>query len=205
MSSIITADDLTNYLSDLEIDPSLAGTLSAAANQIVESRTNRYWGGTVQVTEHKWVDPIVYVDHVDLDMSPGSLTILQGLPYQEDVTVDASTFWWTPWGEIRPQIMFLMSPVVFIGPMLQITYTHGVQEVPDDLKAATLAMAGGFYRWAANAQQDVIAAQIDTWRVQLIDSVRGTPGAPDAQDEFAVNHAKANLMVIDGYAMTRIF
>jgi hypothetical protein len=75
---------------------------------------------------------------------------------------------------------------------LEVTYTYGVDEVPEDLKLAALAIAAGFYNWATNEQKEIVSAQVGSYRVSYGGSAQSGGTNNDA-----------NWAVIKSYATKR--
>lgn len=199
MSSIISIDDLNDYMIK-SLTPIVAQQVVDAVNAYIESKTNRSWGETAEAVErHDW-KLVIYLRHQDVvDVS----SIHMGYPGRLQSTLDANSYFVNQRGRLTFFSYGYGGGGLVGNPRyhdwLEITYTYGVLNVPDDLKLAALGVASGFYNWATNGQKDVVSSQVGSYRVEFSGAVRG-----GATPNPATSTADANWAVIDSYRTRHI-
>ncbi len=202
MSKIITSTEFSSYMKPTVIVDSLAQQIVSGVNGWVENYTNRCFGCTKTVTERYDWAPEIWLRHQDVSTEEASMTIKLGYPHLQQSQLDNTSFFWNEWGRVT---MYLQQPNEFNpsavnNDLVEITYTYGLVEVPDDLKLATLGIAGDFYNWAVNGQKDVVATSVGTYRLEFIGATRSqTP-----KTNPALVKAQANWNVIESYRMQRV-
>jgi hypothetical protein len=192
MSQIITIDDFTSYLNKT-VTSTIAQQVVDAVNAYVERVTGRCFGETKTVTERYDWNRGIWLRHQDVVEITGINT---GYPGQVQDTYDPAgyyvnplgrlTYYSSPWGPS-------MSPGSYpaYGNWLEVTYTYGVNEVPEDLKLAALGVPAGYYNWATSGQKEIVSAHVGSYRVDYAGSAR-SGGASTTSD--------ANWAVIKSYA-----
>jgi hypothetical protein len=197
MSQIFTKAELVSYMQGKATSDTLAQSITSAVNQWVETYTHRCWGDTATVADEQYPwNSVVWLRHMDIQ----SITSVKlGWPGQQQSVVDSSAYYLNPLGRLTFYMFANQNMSRLYNDYLHISYVHGVAAVPDDLKLAAMAIAAGFYNWAANANQQVVAASVGSYRLEYIGAVRAPSGTPNP----AVNIAEANWSVIDGYVMRR--
>lgn len=200
MSTIITSSDFTNYMAGRATDSNVVAAVVAAINSWVETQTHRCWGEAKQVTERYDFNPILYLRHQDV-VSVDEVNL--GYPGQEQVTIPPGSYWPNALGRLTIywQALTQYNPSTFNNDYMEITYTHGVEDVPDDLKLAALGIAAGFYNWATNGNKEVVASSVGSYRLEYIGAVRG---AGNGTTNPSNNTADANWGVIASYRMQRL-
>ncbi len=201
MSQIITIDDLSTYMTKTTIDPGLGQQVVDAINTFIESRTGRVWGETKQIVErynwkrNLWLrhPDVVTVDKLALGWPGHVQSILDPNGYFVNSLGRLSIIW-----QFQSNMSGGSSPLY--NDYMEVTYTYGVPVVPDDLTLAVLGIAGAFYNYSINGQQDVVASSVGSYRVQFAGSVRAAAGVPDP----AKSTADANWQVVDSYRMRRV-
>lgn len=200
MSSIISIDDLNDYMSK-SLTPTVAQQAVDAVNAWVEKYTNRCWGETRSITERYDWKLVTYLRHQDVVSIDG---IKLGYPGQTQSTFDPKGYYVNPLGRLT---FFAYGygggPLVGNGryhDWMEISYTYGVLDVPDDLKMAALAIAALNYNWATNGNKDIVATSVGTYKVQYSGSVRGAAGVPSP----ALHIEEANMQMINSYKTRRV-
>lgn len=225
MSKVLTVTDLQEYMGNPAAwNPQIAQRIVNGMNQKVDTHTARCFGEIKTVTERYDWAPAIYLRNMDIIEAPNdpdaevTMSIKLGYPHLPQSALDTSSFFYNSYGRIT---MYLQSPGEFNpsaanNDLVEITYQYGYHKlgyqsdnitpvVPDDIKLACLGIAEGFYNWAIAGGKDVVATQIDSWRVQFSGSVRGA-GAPTSgpDPEVATNHDKANWSFLNAYKMVRV-
>src|SRR6478752_6950230 len=136
MSQIITIDDLNNYMNK-SLTSTVAQQVVDAVNAYIENRTHRCWGEIKTATERVNWNSSLYLKHMDVvDIT----TAKTGYPGQTQDTVDADDYYVNPTGRLSFFTGGLPNPSRGYRDWLEIAYTYGVMEVPDDLKLAALGL-----------------------------------------------------------------
>lgn len=196
MSSIINTADLNSYTGKT-LTAAVATQVVKAVNQWIESRTGRCWGDTATATEsHDW-KPHIWLHHQDVH----SITSVKfGYDLADQITIDPTTYRVNKLGRLsfggyrnRNSFRYADYP-----DSLEIAYTYGVDEVPDDLKLAALGIAAGFYNWASNGQQEIVSAQVGSYRVDYSGRFAGSEGSNPANST-----PDANFAIVASYATKR--
>lgn len=200
MSKIITASDLNAYMNKTLAD-GVATPVVAAVNAWIESRTHRCFGETKQAVERYDWNPVTYLRHQDI-LSIDAVTF--GWPGQTTYTAESNAYWSNSWGRLTLRT-YLLGGFNFVqsemyNDYMEVTYTYGAAETPDDLKLAALGIAAGFYNWATNNQKDIISSQVGSYRLEFSGRVRAGANGPDP----ANNTTDANWQVVDSYRMQRM-
>lgn len=196
MSDIITTDDLANYMTPKTLIPQVASQVVSSMNAWVESRTNRVWGETATVVErHDW-GRTLWLRHQDV-IAISALKV--GWPGQVQTTIDPTGYFLNPRGRVTMFWQVLSQPVSspLYNDYVEVSYTHGVLSVPEDLKLAVLGVSAGFYNFATNGQKDVSSASVGSYKLEY--------GAkhliPTRKPETVT--AEANWSIIDMYKMRK--
>lgn len=197
MSQIITTDDLTNYMSPKTLVPQVASQVVSSMNSWVETRTNRVWGETQNVVERQDWGRTLYLRHQDITAISA---IKVGWPNKPQTTIDPAGYFFNSRGRVTMFWQALGQQPIgapLYNDYLEIDYTHGVVEVPEDLRLAVLGIAAGFYNFATNGQKDVSSASVGTYRLEY--------GAkhliPTRKPETVT--AEANWTIVDSYKMRK--
>lgn len=161
MSSIISKAELASYKGET-LDDTRATQVTNAINAHIETVTGRVWGETKTVTEepHDYA-PVIFLRNMDIT----ELTkVERGHPADDDEILPSTSYKWNSLGRlvlgtrdsrsIRPGY-----DEVFV------TYTHGVETVPTDLKLAALSLASGYYDFAADGDAEVTAERIGSYQL----------------------------------------
>ncbi len=209
MSQIFTASDLATYMNKTLVT-GLATQVVDAINQWVETRTKRCWGDTVTVDERYDFKRLFWLRHQDI-ITINSIKV--GWPGQTQNTVDPNAYYSNVLGRVTMFMPLINVPVgsggvggynstsLLLNDYMDINYTYGAINVPEDLFLASLGIAAGFYNFAANGAQNVVAASVGSYRLEYIGAVRGISG-PGAGNP-AMNTADANWEVIESYKTRR--
>lgn len=194
MSKIATTQDLSTYAKGATLDEALAQQVVSAVNAYVENYTHRVWGETKSFTEHLSYAYDFFLKKQDI----AALTSIKlGYPGQTQRTLTENTdFWWQPWGEVTV-LGYYASGMPYGMPKnyVEVTYTSGVEDVPDDLKFAALGIAYEMYQDALAGGKRVSEVQVGSYRINYSNR---TPG-PNGQDEST----KSNFDVLDRYRQRR--
>ena len=196
MSIIITATDLNSYTGKTLVS-SVSAMVVAAVNQWIEQQTHRAWGVTLSVVERRdWTAPI-WLRHPDVQ----AITSLKyGFPGQTQTTIASTGYFVNALGRLTIYWGQHHGISALNNDFMEITYTYGVPQVPDDLKLAALGIAAVMYNYAVNGQQNVVASSVGSYRIETIGAIRG---AGNSAPNPAMNTAEANYLIIDSYAMRR--
>jgi hypothetical protein len=202
MTKLFTKEELTAYMKKDLVDP-VATMVTSAVNTYVENHTGRVWGEVVEVVERYDYKPSgIYLRQMDIT---GITQIKLGWPNQpaDPQVINPSSYYWNEYGRVTMLAPFansVNSTTRFFNDLLEITYTHGVVDAPEDLKLAALGIAAVMYRFYENKQQNVVSASVGSYRLQTIGSIRGTgSGTPNP----AMNTAEANYLILDSYVKPR--
>jgi hypothetical protein len=205
MSIIITEADFTSYTG--KPTSPLVTQVVKAMNQWIETRTHRCWGETKSVTERYDYQRSIMLRHMDVQ---SITTVKFGLPTGTQQIVGSQSYYTNQFGRLILLPALLQIAAGSAGAMLpnnpsmfrdyvEITYTYGTTDVPEDLKMAALGIAYKFYNYAHDSGQDIVATSVGSYRVQYAGSVRGVSGQADP----AKSTADANFQIVDSYRMQR--
>lgn len=199
MSQILTIDDLNTYTKKT-LDAGVAQLAVDGVNNWVETRTNRCWGETKTVVErHDW-GKTLWLRHQDVTAISAIKT---GWPGQSQATVDSTGYFFNSYGRVTlfwQRFGGLLTQSALYADYVEVDYSYGVLSVPADLKLAAISIGVGFYNYAANGNQDVVAATVGSYHLQFSGSVRGVAGSADP----AKSTADANWGIIDSYKQKRM-
>jgi hypothetical protein len=196
MSSIITATDLGTYTGNTLV-PGIAAQCAAAANKFIEQRTHRSWGQVVSVTERYDYQSILWLRHPDVQ----SITSIKlAYPNLTQTTLDPSSYFLNSFGRVTLYWGQNHGISPLNNDLMEVTYTYGVSEVPDDLRLAALGIAAVWYNFAINGQMNVVSSSVGSLHIETIGAIRGSG---TAKYNPAMNSAEANFQIIDSYAMRR--
>lgn len=192
MSQIITIDDLSSYMNK-SLTSAVAQQVVDAVNAYIENRTHRCWGEVKTATERVNWSSSLYLKHQDVvDIT----TAKTGFPGQTQDTIDADDYYVNSIGRLSFFTSGLPNPSRGYRDWLEIVYTYGVLDVPEDLRLAALGLASGFYNWAGNGQKDIVESQVGSYRVKYAGG-NSTDGGSDST-------ADANRSIIASYATKRL-
>ncbi len=208
MSNIITASDLATYMNKTLVT-GLAQQVVDAVNQWVETRTKRCWGETATADERYDFKRVIWLRHQDITAIN---SIMLGWPGQSQQTIASTAYYWNVFGRLTMFMPFVTamsggmngnfnSTSLLLNDYMEINYTYGVANVPEDLFLATLGIAAGFYNFSTNGQQNVVAANVGSYRLEYINAVRGTSGPGNANP--ANNTNEANWEIVESYKTRR--
>lgn len=197
MSEIINTQELIDYMAPKKLRGGLVQSIVSSANAYVERETKRCWGETVQVTErHDWRytvwlrhQDVVTVDAVKIGR-PGSTQSTLGIGSYHHNGLGRLTLYW-PYASGAPSRAG--------RDYLEVTYTYGVEDVPGDLKLATLGIAAGFLNWAAAGNKDVTAKSMGSYSVTY-----GNKAPVPGESSSAASTTAANFAIIRSYATRRL-
>lgn len=202
MSKIITVAGLQSYMSkNSSFKANIGKSVVDAVNAWIESRTHRSWGEITTITERYDWAPRIWLNHQDIVTDPGSMTVKFGYPNLQQSVLDSTSYFWNSLGRVT---IYLQNPSAFNpsavnNDLVEIQYSYGVLDVPEDLVLAALGVAAGFYNWSAdNNQKDIVSTAVGTYRVQFAGAIRGALPNP------AQNVADANWAIIESYCMRHI-
>jgi hypothetical protein len=182
MSSIITPAQLNNYLGKTLPD-GVASLITDGVNQYIETKTSRVWGETKTIIERYNWGRTLWLRHQDVTEVT---SIKVGWPGQTQTTLDQSGYFLNPLGRVT---MFWQSTARPNGSPLyndyiEVTYTYGKQDVPNDLVQAALALASHAYTKSTQGEQDVSLARTGSYEVRYQPPSDGSskpaPGSPEA-------------------------
>lgn len=209
MSKIFSSAELDTYMVGVTLNAGLRDQVVAAVNEWIENRTHRCFGEIKTITDenHGWSNS-VWLDHMDV-VSITSMSL--GWPGQSQTTVQSSAYFFNRQGRVTCFSNANQNISRLYNDYMHVTYTYGYDRlgyaadgvtpiVPDDLKLAALSIAAGLYNYAANGNQQVVAAAVGSYRLQYIGSVRGTSsGALNP----AGNISESHWATVDSYVMKR--
>lgn len=201
MSSIITTIDLRSSLPSVDVDSALASQVVSAVNAYVENQTHRCWGELATVTERYDLDKTLWLKHQDVT---AIASIKLGWPQHDQQTLDASGYFFNSYGRVT-LIWEAMGGVpsnwVSIrNDFLEIEYTYGVEDVPDDLKQAAIGIGAGMYNWAKAGGHEVVRTSVGSYQVQYANGIRSAAGTPEPWN----NQAEVYFRTIASFAMQRV-
>jgi hypothetical protein len=148
MSSIISTSDLHSF-TQKTLNSAVASQVVAAVNAYIERVTHRSWGEIKTVTERYDYGSSLWLRHQDIQ----SVDLINlGAPGSTPTEVDSDTYCCNSAGRLSFSAFPYGSRSAYLPEWLEITYTYGVNDVPEDLKLAALGIATGFYNWATNDQ-----------------------------------------------------
>lgn len=183
MSSIITTAELATFTGQT-LTAGVASQVVKSVNQWIENQTGRCWGDTVTVKETYDWQPRLWLRHQDVVHIS---SIKFGYAGSAQVEIVSTSYHFSPLGRVsflpyRQRRQYANYP-----DYLEVTYTYGTDEVPEDLKLAALGIASGFYNWATNGQRDVVASQVGSYRLEYAGSSRSGGSADSSADtNFAI-------------------
>jgi len=190
MSSIISPSDLNAY-TQKTLATAVAKQVVDAVNAYIERVTHRCWGDIVTVTEQYDYAPRLWLRHQDVQAVN---SVKSGYPGQNLIDIDATDYYCNSLGRLTFGTYPRRRRYADLSEWLEINYTYGVDEVPEDLKLTALDIASGFYNWATNNQQEVVSAQVGSYKLQYAGKSNSSGGNSTADSNFAV---------VESYAMRR--
>ena len=183
MSSIITTAELAAFM-DKTLNTSQSKSIVNAINQWIETQTGRCWGDTVTVKETYDWKPRIWLRHQDVRHVS---SIKFGYPSETQVEIVTTSYRFNSLGRVSFLPYRGSRRYADYPDYLEITYTYGTDEVPDDLKLAALGIASGFYNWATSGQREIVASQVGSYRVEYAGSSRaGASTDASADTNFAI-------------------
>lgn len=199
MSQIVTTTSLAAYMNKTLVD-AMAQRVVDAVNQWIENYTKRAWGETRTIIERYDWSTLIWLRHQDVQ-SIGY--IKSGYPGQQQSTLDPTGYFLNELGRIT---LYLQSPRLYnpsqaYNDLLEIEYTYGVLEVPEDLAGAAHGVAAGFYNWAADGNKDVVAASVGSYRLEFAGKRPSNGGS--GSGSTANNVTDVNWQIITSYVTRR--
>lgn len=197
MSEIITTNDFEEYMLPKVLLPSLSKSVVNAMNAWVENHTNRCWGETKTITERYDWGKTLRLRKMDITAIN---SVKVGWPGQQQTTLDPSGYFFNVRGRVTMfwQALGYSSMSPLYNDYLEVNYTYGVKEVPEDLKLAVLGIAGGFYNFSINGQNDLTSTSVGSYKVQYGNRAK----IPERKPETVT--AEANWVIVDSYSMKRL-
>jgi hypothetical protein len=192
MSSIISTSDL-NPFTRKPLNSAVASQVVAAVNAYIERVTHRCWGETKTVTERYDYGSSLWLRHQDIRAVD---LINFGYPGTTPIEIESDAYYCNSLGRLSFSTFPHGRRYADLPEWLEIEYTYGVEEVPDDLKLAALGIAAGFYNWATNDQKEVSEAQVGSYRLKYANGSGVATGGSDST-------ALSNFAVINSYATKR--
>jgi hypothetical protein len=182
MSSIITPAQLNSYMQKT-LPAATASLISDGINQYIENITSRAWGESKTITERYNWGRTLWLRHQDV----ASITSIKvGWPGQPQTTLDSTGYFLNPLGRVT---MFwqAMSRGSNGSPLyndyIEVTYTYGTENVPDDLVQAGLALASRAYTKSTQSEQAAMTQRVGSYELRFQQTQPGAkpePGTPDA-------------------------
>lgn len=196
MSQVITIDDLKSYMPNT-LDSGRAQIMVDAVNTWVQTRTNRCFGETATIVERYDFGKTLWLRHQDVtDVA----SIMAGYPGREQTALDPESYFFNRLGRVTLFWQLTgQGPSGYYNDYLEVTYTYGVEQVPDDLKMAVLGVAAGFYNWAANGNRDISATSVGSYSVEYTNKRVSGNSEPDP----ATSTADLNFSIVDSYRQRR--
>ena len=200
MSKVITVDELTSYMSGTTLTPVVAQQVVDGVNAWIERVTHRCWGETKTATERHDYGRAIYLRHQDV-VSVQAVKL--GYPSDTPVVLTSSDYTVNSIGRLTPVRNNWLGPwfgrgyssrTYWADDYVEVQYTYGVEEVPEDLKLAALGIAASTYNWAQNDNSDVTEASVGSYSVKF-------GSGQDAKGGGVSSH---NLSVIKSYATKRM-
>jgi hypothetical protein len=189
MSSIISTSDLNSF-TQKSLNSAVASQVVAAVNAYIERVTHRCWGETKTVTERHDYAGWLWLRHQDVQEV---VSVSSGYPGSTPAAIQSDAYYCNAAGRLSFGSYYVDQPRSNPSRWLEISYSYGVEEVPEDLKLAALGIAAGFYNWATNGQKEVSSAQVGSYRLQYANA---SSGGSDST-------ASSNFSVIKSYATKR--
>lgn len=149
--SLITIQDLSDYNNgSISISDAKAIKVVSSVNQWIESYTGRIWGRQEEITETLDYAPVIFLSKMDVtDIS--SIKVF-------DNVVDVSNVRWNKFGRIL--LSYAKPAYSAVGfDSVEVVYTSGVEEVPEDLKMAALQLASDFY-YSVGTNTNITSASV---------------------------------------------
>lgn len=165
MSSIVTVENLGDYLGlDLTNDPKAALIISAV-NAFIESYTGRVFGEVKDFNETIDYEPVIFLSHVDIS----EVSVLK------INNVEMTGFKWNRVG----RIVLSASGRGYVGKrtnydLVEVQYKSGISDVPADLLGAALQLAGDNFNQSGT--QNVSQASVGGYSLTFA-SVGGGSGS----------------------------
>lgn len=172
MSIIITTQELDAYTGKA-LDAARSAQMVAAVNKFVERTTNRSWGALATITDELHDDaPVIFLRHQDVTEV---LTVKRGQFPSDQTTLQSTQYFCNDLGRL---VLSENLPALRARrDDLRVSYKHGVADVPEDLKLATLALAADFYNYAASNNQEITAEAIGSYRLSYASGQSSGAGA----------------------------
>jgi len=198
MSQVITLDDLTDYMPET-LDSGRAQIVVDAMNTWVQVRTNRCFGESLTVTERYNWSKTLWLRHQDVT---GITSVKLGYPGQPQTTVASTGYFFNSFGRVTLlwQRSISYNQSAYFNDYIEVTYTYGLVAVPDDLKAAVLGVAAGFYNWATSNNRDVAGVSVGSYQIEYTNK---KPFPPGMMPDLATSTADANWSIIESYRQRR--
>lgn len=190
MSNIITVEDLTDYMAPKVVPAAVAAAVVDAVNAWIERVTRRCWGDTKEASERHDLQPNVWLRHQDVTEIESVKTGFRG---RAQATLDASNYYWHPDGRLALPVFRRTRD------FLEVSYTYGVEEVPEDLVLAALGVAAGFANWAADGNKDVTARSVGGYSVSY-----GNKQPAPGQAAGGSSVTDLNFATVRSYATRRV-
>jgi hypothetical protein len=146
MSSIISTSDLNSF-TQKTLNGAVASHVVAAVNADIERVTHRCWDEIKTVTERYDYGNRLWLRHQDVQEVS---SVNSGHPGTTPVEIDRDTYYCNGLGRLSFGTFLHGCRYPDLPEWLEISYSYGVEDVPEDLKLAALGIAAGFYNWATN-------------------------------------------------------
>lgn len=158
--AIITLQDLKSYSGITDMDDAKAQDVINGVNKWVEDYTGRYFGEIHEVVETHDYAPAIFLNHIDIT------EVTSVKVYGQDVTTETLVNRQT--GRVVISKAGYDLNISRRGyDAIEVTYKCGIQEVPTDLKIATLQLAMDNYNRKDGKDAGVTSASVGGYSVSF--------------------------------------
>ena len=194
MSTIITLEQLKSV--NPAVNDALGALVVAAVNEWIENTTSRCWGEQKSVTELYDASGVVWLRHMDVS-AVSSVKI--GYPNRTRTERASDSYSWSKDGRLILSYSRSTALPPSIYDQIEVAYTYGREDVPDDLVLAALGLAGGYYDYVQNGSREVTRAQVGSYTLQFAAAGSASNGAGENGSSVS-----RDWQVIKAYAMRRV-
>lgn len=158
--AIITLQDLKSYSGITDMDDAKAQDVINGVNKWVENYTGRYFGEIHEIVETHDYAPAIFLHHIDIT------EVTSVKVYGQDVTTETLVNRQT--GRVVISKAGFDLNISRRGyDAIEVTYKSGVQDVPTDLKTATLQLAMDNYNRKDGSNAGVTSASVGGYSVSF--------------------------------------
>lgn len=192
--AIISLADLKSYSGITDMDDNKAQTVVDGVNQWVADYTGRYFGEVKQLTEVFDYAPAIFLHHIDIT------EIVSVKVYGQDITIDTLVNR-TTGRVVISKYGYDLNTSRRGYDAIEVVYKSGVQEVPVDLKMATLQLAMDNYNRKDGKDAGITSTSIGSYNVSYGSAV--STSSAQANATSGQQSAMTDYMAVFNYYRVR--